>query len=612
MNLTSEQLPEQPVAPPPRTKWIFLIALAQGLICWAIPKAWLVAVFPPLIAAPMAFYLSERYLPRRPWLPSLFITLFWLPGLCYPYPMVGGKYLGSAAFATNCHVYWAFCFFSLPFVQTFAERGGRGLRRITFPAGRITVLAAEFSARMNRNLTLGLLGVLALMPVCLALAFVISNIDFNAWCVTVSKGWGSISVFFYSTVVPLPFVGIVNWVQINMKKQAVHECTVLPFLRKTMGRFSGWVAVAAGMTMAGILLSFCVFGSNAPDRASFLSLMPAAFFWTASSINVREGRWEEKIPLFRNILTICTLIFPLYMLWCAGMVWRTLEPGTTLYISGYAFCTWRNMCLGILLLASMGHGLAVCSRRWPAWVPSVNVGVHLCILLLLLLTRSPVADPVRYDAEFIAAKLIANPLNDRSYLYYSQLEKSYGPYGTYALDRALVQMDAKLGPELNAKSGAELDAEPGAEVDPEKSRRKAAWKSIQARIEKQRSDSRLVKLRATFAAMHRMPEDEVVPERFLRWLADFKNEDYDAFLKPQKGQHFLLKDINRDGEPEIILLDVAKEQGNMFAFVFDKEKGWTLSARLHFDKKTAPPLSVAIESPSWDELVINGESIRLK
>lgn len=581
MNLYTEPSPEVPT----RTVWMLVVAVVQGLACWCLPKDLLPAVFPPLVSVPVAFYLSERYLVSRPWLPSLLIALCWLPGLYYRYCVLSMADSGRAAFLINAVVYWVFCFFALPFIQTYAELGRHGLR------------AAELSARMNRNITLGLLGGLTLMPICLALGLGLGNIDWHAWRnAGAGEEWRApVFLFVFSMVVPLTFAGAVNWAQISMEKQGGtgQEWPVLPFLRKTLGAISGWVTLAAGIAMACILLSFLVLEEGQPESrgTDFLRLMPAAFFWTACSMSVREGRWEARPRLFRAVLTACTFVFPFYMLWCAFMQWNAPEAYASFYRQQHAVWTWQNLSLGILLLASLGHGLAVCCRRWPAWASAVNVGVHVCILLLLVVTRVPVADPLRYEAQAKADWLVVQPqLED---WYYARLKERFGPYGLEALDRAFARQG--LEPPLDAEQG--------------KDRRDATWESLLARSREQAYERRLADIRATFAAISRLPKDAVVPESFLLWLAGSEAYYYKNWLKAREGQYFVLQDMNRDGKVEIILLDAVHGSGNVLEY--NGAGGWRSVAQLDFDKLTLP-LSITTARPVWDDLVIEGKRINLR
>lgn len=590
MNLCSEpSLEGVHIAPPLRTVWILTVALVQGLACWCLSNNLLFAVLPPLVAAPVAFFVSERYLTRRPWLPSLLISLCWLPGLWYRYFVVGMVDSTEGVVLTTAAVYWIFCFFALPFIQTFAELGLRGLS------------AAELSARMNRNITLGLLGCLALMPVCLALGLGLGNINWDAWRDMGGRDWNDyIPYFIFSLAVPITFAGAVNWAQISMEKQAGtgQEWPVLPFLRKTIGIISGWVALVAGLAMVCILLSAVVVGGGHTTfgGTGFLRLMPAAFFWTACSMSVREGRWEDKARIFRVFLAACTLVFPFYMLWCAFGQWGASVPDTSFYGQRHHFWSWQNLSLGILLLASLGHGMAVCCRRWPEWASAVNVGVHLCILLLLIITRMPVADPLRYEADVKVSWLVANPQSN--WYPYERLERDFGRYGLEALDRVLAQQ------------GAEPGAQSAAEQGTEKISREAAWESIRARGREQLYNKKLADIRATFAAMPRLPEGAVVPESLLQWLAASEGYYYGDWLKPSEGQYFLLQDMDRDGEPEIILLNLKAHTGELLER--DGEKGWKQIGSLDLTENIEQILSIATERPRLDDLVINGERIHFE
>ena len=416
----------------------------------------------------------------------------------------------------NVTLYLVFCFFALPFIQAWAELGKAGLRPV------------ELSARMNRNITLLMLGCLALMPVCLALGFGLGNIDWKAGRLSDQfESWNPISPFgFFSLVIPLTFAGAIAWSQNGAGRptDAASEWPVLPFLRKTIGAISGWVAIVAGIAMAGILLDGLPMESFRGDRytMTYLRMVPAALFWTACSMSVREGRWETKSPLFRKTLAACTVVFPVYMLWLIRMQW-SLDGGEWYDNQRHPAWNWQNLSLGVLLLASLGHGAAVCLRRWPTQAACVNVGVHICIMVLIAATRLPFADPLRYEAEAKAAWLVEGSYPE-SWRYASLLE-NFGRYGVEALDQLL------------AAQGLTRDAW---QADKEALVRESATLA-----ETRQRQDRAARLQRELAATPRRPESAELPEGFVDWLAGLQDWTLDGWMEPEEGRLIVFMDIKR-------------------------------------------------------------------
>lgn len=68
--------------------------------------------------------------------------------------------------------------------------------------------------------------------------------------------------------------------------------------------------------------------------------------------------------------------------------------------------------------------------------------------------------------------------------------------------------------------------------------------------------------------------------------------------------------MDRDGEPEIILLNLKAHTGKLLER--DGEKGWKQIGSLDLTKNIEQILSIATERPRLDDLVINGERIHFE
>ncbi len=574
---------EQPLqAAPPRSLAVLGIALLQGVGFWLFPKAPFVPLLALLLVLPTVFYCTERYLPQRPWRPVLVFFLFWLGMAAYAWRLDDSASPGLAG-GINTALFLLFSFIALPFVQTWFELG--------------RLRASELSARMNRNVTLLMLGGLALLPVCLVLAFGLGNIRWDSLTLDDQfTTWNPLTPFgFVCLIAPLTFAGALNWAQRDPGLSAggpAADSAVLPFLRKTIGAISGWVALTSALGMAGILLSALLSG-DAPQETDGLSLfgrlVPPAFFWTSVSLCVREGSWKAKPRALRAGLKAGVPLFALYMIWLTATAFSLPEPLT--YEAARSLWSWRTLGLAVLLLAALGQTFVLIRRQWPARAAAVNAGVHLGILGLIILCRLPWADPVRYEAAAKARFLVDHPDQAPNWVLRGY-GRDYGRYGPQELDKAL----AAIGMERERWESIRKNAMAlGNDFDPTLS-------------EEDKKTALSRRLRA-LSDLPRYPSDSALPEDLLDWLGDPDRENnvgnVDNFLFSKADRAVAVEDMDGDGQEEVVLLDYGRQR----ALVLKWQETWSVAGYYQLPPEASSDLPVGRSPGRWSDLTLGGTPV---
>ena len=563
-----------PAATPRRLAAVVVTAIVQGAGFWLFPKAPLVPLLALVVVLPTVFYLTERTLPgRRVWLPPLTYFLLWLIWVGYNGYVAEFTALEKVTII-NGILYFLFVFLSLPFVQAFAETGG-----LRLPAG-------VFSALMNRNVALLLLGGLALLPVGVVLSFGLANIRWDqALMSDPFQSWNPVSPFgFFCLFSPLTFAGAILWAQ---SSGGEGEGAALPFLRRTIGAVSGWVALLAALGMAGTMASGIIIGRNLfPDAnaAKFpLLIAMAVFFWVSMSLAAREGTWAAKPRVFRVFLQAGVIVFPLFMVCLLGgyvKAWLLQEETPLLW-------SWQYIGFGVLLLAAFGHGIAVLARKWPGKASAVNVGVHVLMLGIILVSRVPLADPVRLEARHEAAKAVHRGVwsawDEEKFL------RQYGRYGLEGLDAALPGRELAAG-----DKNADLRAR------------------TQAAREKKQDDAKR-ETAAKLADIPVYPPGAAIPDEAFAFLVRHGRDSYlmRRILIAGAGERkIFLRDLNGDGLPEVVCINFSSHLGAVVGR--NRDGVWELVGELTVPGGLERDGAVSLRPSPWGELVIDGTALPFK
>jgi hypothetical protein len=330
----------------------------------------------------------------------------------------------------------------------------------------------------------------------------------------------------------------------------------------------------------------------ATRRATSILLVAAAALVFLINAAYQHGRddYRPAVALRYAGVVAALVLVPLIIL--AGY-------GLKLRIDQYALTPERiNALACVVIAACYGLGYAVAavhSGGWMRGLERTNVVASLAIIGVLLVLRSPIADPDRISVASQVGRLLSGQVSPENFDF-AFLRFRAGRYGTEALERLAAYAEGPQAAQIAERARKTLSM-----TDP-----RSAWVAAQRITPEQRA--RNIKVI--------QPSEATLP-------ADFVQQDWNSFprnwllprcLVAEQRCEAVLTDINGDALPDILLFSVGagpaaaftKEAGGHWEFagqIANAACAGVLDALREGRFKAVPPLVNDIE--------VNGRRLRI-
>ncbi|BCM24373.1 hypothetical protein ZMTM_06320 [Methyloradius palustris] len=324
---------------------------------------------------------------------------------------------------------------------------------------------------------------------------------------------------------------------------------------------------------------------------SLLGLM--VFLFNAAWQNGADGL---KLPAWLRILVNLALFsMPVFIALSAyAMNLRVVQYGWTVER------VWAAIIIGLTSLYAVGYAISVFFRSngWMHHASKVNVIAAWLIALVLLLTHTPVLDPIRISVDSQVQRLLTKVTPVQSFDF-EYLRFQGGYYGNGALNKLVILRDHPQFSEINQKATQALVAK---------------YKTYGATNHNEpENQADLVKL------LHIYPSGSQVPAELLTYLwGETQSKSYWInCLRISSGCQALLIDLNGDAENELVIFD-----GYNTVVFSQQDRQWKRAGHLRGRnwhqleaaevEKALKAGSVAVVDSKWRELKVLQDTYTLE
>ncbi|CAG0953898.1 hypothetical protein MTYP_00348 [Methylophilaceae bacterium] len=302
----------------------------------------------------------------------------------------------------------------------------------------------------------------------------------------------------------------------------------------------------------------------------------------------QDGVHGIKFPNWiRRMVTLTLIVLPILSGICAYALWlRVGQYGWT------ADRVWAAILIGLLAFYAVGYALSALARKgeWMQTVSKVNVYAAWAIALVLLLTATPVLDPVRISVSSQVHKLLKEKVDVNSFDF-QYLRFDGGYYGHRALTRlsVLESHPESAAIQLKAKKALESTYRNHYRNRTAHERDRESW---QKKLELFPKESSLTPEFLDY--LWQATEDDKM------WIDCLKNKDRCTVLQ---------LDLNRDGQQEVLIFS----EYNAHVFTQDARQ-WQLGGVLRFSgpaKLSAAKIRKMIEDGEFSVVESRWQELQL-
>lgn len=258
--------------------------------------------------------------------------------------------------------------------------------------------------------------------------------------------------------------------------------------------------------------------------------------WQDAHSAIKFPKWLLKL------IALSFVAMPIYSVLCAySLGLRIVQYGWSIER------VWGACAIFILALYAFGYAFISLRRQvvWMAGARQVNITVALILVLLLLLTHSPLLNPVRLTVNSQIDRLLTQKIPvdqfDFSYLHWQA-----GSYGNDALRRLLTLSQHPQAKEIRQLAAAALKTN-----------------------EYSKNDRKVVNRQQLLDALTLYPRGAKLDPAFVDFLMVQLKKDpfYLACYRSTRSCPVFVIDLNADGQNELVLLDVYQSR------VFERAHG---------------------------------------
>lgn len=245
----------------------------------------------------------------------------------------------------------------------------------------------------------------------------------------------------------------------------------------------------------------------------------------------QDGVHGIKFPgWIRKLVTLALLVLPVLSAFCVYSLWLRVEQyGWT------ADRVWAAILIGLLAVYALGYALSVLRLKaeWMQTASKVNIYAAWIVVLVLLLTATPVLDPARISVSSQLDKLLSKKVDVQSFDF-EYLRFDGGLHGQRALKYLTELTGHPQAEDIQLKAKASLEA-------------------------KHRTYGRRMHVERDREAWQRKldvyPQGRSLTTDFVEFLWQLTEGDkfWINCLRNQQSCTVLLVDLNRDGQDEVVI-----------------------------------------------------------